>query len=287
MVAVMSVTTYEFASKTEQTWGIQFILGEGTCDWLYRNRHHKISWMDFVIPTWQSGGWDRTDCFGFLKSTRGFGHQRGGLEEVERCGFQYFAIRRLRHAQGLRETMEGFRKYLVVYKTSDLHRLARFAEFSCLCHLTCGWGLLALVADETWSRDFEDLLSIKGLSDQKVGAFPWTCHYLGQSDIVSCTATLLLRRQESRTFPKDNWTTLQDAGSKNMWCYFCCLSGLDIWNSCGHGVFRWIRSLKRRVSPATWVLWPVPPGVGKFAKFGANGSWLDLKSWNKIWLQCK
>ena len=95
-------------------------------------------WILLFIPTWQSGGWDRTDCFGFLKSTRGFGHQRGGLEEVERCGFQYFAIRRLRHAQGLRETMEGFRKYLVVYKTSDLHRLARFAEFSCLCHLTCG-----------------------------------------------------------------------------------------------------------------------------------------------------
>ena len=101
-----------------------------------------------------------------------------------------------------------------------------------------------------------------------------TCHYLGQSDIVSCTAALLLRWQESRTFPKDTWTTFQDAGSENMWCYFCCLSRMDIWNPCGHGIFRWIRSLKRRVSPAKWVLWPVPPGVGKFAmKLAAKLTW--------------
>ena len=111
---------------------------------------------DFV-PTWQSGVWDRTHglfripcsiSFGVfeklvfnvvvLLSTRGFRHQRGGLEEVERCGFQYFAIRRLRHAQGLWEKMEGFRKYLVVYKTQDLRRLARFEELSCLCHVACG-----------------------------------------------------------------------------------------------------------------------------------------------------
>lgn len=259
---------------------------------------------DFV-PTWQSGVWDRTHglfripcsiSFGVfeklvfnvvvLLSTRGFRHQRGGLEEVERCGFQYFAIRRLRHAQGLWEKMEGFRKYLVVYKTQDLRRLARFEELSCLCHVACGWGLSSLVPEKKLGTViFEDLLSIKGLSDQKVGALLWTCHCLGQSDIVSCTAALLLRWQESRTFPKDTWTTFQDAGSENMWCYFCCLSRMDIWNPCGHGVFRWIRSLKRRVSPAKWVLWPVPPGFFEIChevRCEWELTWLEIMEQNLV-----